>query len=258
MKKYIILDIETTGDEGGYNCPIQFSSIELNPDYKIVNTNNFSIIPDENILPSGICVHGLTLDKIKKNKNSIDIKTAAILLYDILNELNTKENIIIGYNHEKFDLEILNNTFKRFLDKTIEFKNTLDIIHVAKRLIPMPEIGGYKLDAVFTYLFPTKIDTMFKMRAKHDALNDCIITKAVLIGLLKKINKNKAEDLIELMKQPYIMNTFPFGKYKNQLFTEILEFDRQYLLWCYNNNDIMKSWPDLKFTLESIFKKTKK
>jgi uncharacterized protein (DUF3820 family) len=50
------------------------------------------------------------------------------------------------------------------------------------------------------------------------------------------------------MKEVYTDNTFmPFGKYLNR---KLIDVPADYLMWCYQQENIMRKWPQLKEYIE--------
>ena len=68
----------------------------------------------------------------------------------------------------------------------------------------------------------------------HDAAGDV----AVLEQLFKRLEpKMPIEKMVEISKQPLLMRTLSFGKYKGQLFQDIAKTDRRYLQWLLNEKE---------------------
>ena len=120
----------------------------------------------------------------------------------------------------------------------------LDTLRLAKHFIDPLEIGNFKLDTLFVFLFPKKVKQMFKRRNSHDAAEDCKMTNEVMIELGKRyMDTDNVQDIYNKAMTPYILKTWPMGKYKGQ---PLEEADFGYIRWAKNTLDD----PDLKFSLE--------
>ena len=85
---------------------------------------------------------------------------------------------------------------------------------------------------------------MFKRRNSHDALEDCKMTNEVMLELGKRyMNTDNVQDIYEQSIKPYILTTWPMGKYKGQ---PLEDADYGYIRWAKSTLDD----PDLKYSLE--------
>ena len=109
----------------------------------------------------------------------------------------------------------------------------LDTLICAKHLLNTPrhalqylryELGLYKNEKVIA-------QALGKTLNAHDALSDVIITKLLLNHLLL-LADNNIDNLLTLTDEPVLLKVIPFGKYKNETFETIADFDPNYLRWC--------------------------
>jgi hypothetical protein len=86
----------------------------------------------------------------------------------------------------------------------------------------------------------------------HDAIGDVLVMKLLLSHLVKLTQEeyagiNPMQKLAELTQTPVLMQTFKFGKYKDQSIEEIASSDMGYLKWMRNNLELDE---DMKYTLD--------
>ena len=246
MSKYYVFDTETDGhDPQGL---IQLSV--CNQDNEMVF--NEYLNPDGDIVPAALAVHGLTKDFLKDRNNA-----ASIYAY-VYKRMARSPDIFVAQNGQ-FDIDVINT----FMEKNyglpllsdgkkiygpgekLKFQpRLLDTLRLAKHFIDPIEIGNFKLDTLFVFLFPKKVKQMFKRRNSHDALEDCKMTNEVMLELGKRyMNTDNVQDIYEQSVKPYILKTWPMGKYKGQ---PLEDADYGYIRWAKSTLDD----PDLKFSLE--------
>ncbi len=227
----LIFDTETTGLIDA--DMIEFASLCLNGD--ATQDISYKVKPTKPILPSSTVIHGVT----QEEANTYDEPEVVIpSIYEYLLSIPTPL-CFVGHNIN-YDIDIVNRAFIKYIGHEFKPKIVIDTIRLAKKLIPFDEIGGYNLDAVFYYLFPTKLKDLFKMRAIHNAMNDCDLTQYVLIALKTKYDSNNEkvsnwEEFIEYVNKPIDLseNEWTFGKHKGIKFKNT---PRSYITWCLNSD----------------------
>ena len=246
MSKYYIFDTETDGqDPQGL---IQLSVCDQNNEVVF----NEYLKPQGEIKAAALAVHGLTQNFLKDKNNSASI-------YNFINkEMIRSPNIFVAQNGQ-FDIDVINT----FLDNNYGLPTQspesgvysagekakfspklLDTLRLAKHFIDPLEIGNFKLDTLFVFLFPKKVKQMFKRRNSHDASEDCKMTNEVMIELGKRyMNTDNVQDIYNKAITPYILKTWPMGKYKGQ---PLEDADYGYIRWAKSTLDD----PDLKYSLE--------
>ena len=103
-----------------------------------------------------------------------------------------ENNIIIGHNI-RFDIEFIGRALRDnyILDKDIKVKY-IDTLSLSRRLID--DVSNYKLETLKDYM-NVNIES-------HRALSDCLVTNKLYLFLLKKLIKEKQEELeIEKLKK---------------------------------------------------------
>jgi DNA polymerase III epsilon subunit-like protein len=246
MSKYYVFDTETDGhDPQGL---IQLSVCDQDNE----SLFNEYLDPEGDIVPAALAVHGLTKNFLKDYKNSSSIYSF------IYKNMARSPHIFVAQNGQ-FDIDVINT----FMEKNyglplpstgkkvyapgekVEFQpKLLDTLRLAKHFIDPVEIGNFKLDTLFVFLFPKKVKQMFKRRNSHDALEDCKMTNEVMLELGKRyMNTDNVQDIYDQSIKPYILTTWPMGKYKGQ---PLEDADYGYIRWAKSTLDD----PDLKYSLE--------
>jgi DNA polymerase III epsilon subunit-like protein len=173
-KNYIIiLDTETSSF---YNDILQLAYVICDTSGNIIKQVNSFV---KNRLPSteSIKIHGITLDKIKK-----DGKDFYLIIEELIQDISTCETIV-GHNIH-YDLSTIQNDIRSYginiikEDKTpmlniLENIKTVDTITLAGKKI--------KLEELYMELFNKKII------GAHNALNDVLATKECYFCLLKSV-----------------------------------------------------------------------
>lgn len=256
MSKLIIFDTETTGlNEEDRIIQIGAIISELgNPNYFEVAYNELcsSEIP---IKIEAMSTHGIRQNDIK-NKPSYNETKFKIRL----DELNNNENYLIAHNLD-FDLTMLKK--EGFQNK---FK-LIDTLQCAKHLFEIgEEINGYKLPnhklQTFRYMMfsheeeETEAGKYGVEIKAHDAIGDVVILKMFLVKLFLKTKekyqiKNSQDifdKMVELSSTPIMLKKVTFmKKHQDKTLLEILEIDRSYLQYFYNQQCEYKTNSDSNF-----------
>lgn len=255
MNKLACIDIFTTQNDlfGKHNCPVQFSyqvfdesdiydkgKFILNPE----NSNTINIIPDEDMSMAGYRTTGMNDDYIKSGEyNGVELSQALENIYGVLTDFLNNGYYIMGYNHVKYDLDILNSSFERVLQKSrIDFPKDkiIDVMEFAENIISVTKCGNYATDSVFLALTNdlTKLETLKSVKS---TLTDMKLTKLILMMLLNKISTERKFTCSEIVtiidKLKRKVNRFNFGKYKGLTLEEVFKKDTQYVSWLLKHTD---------------------
>ena len=164
----VILDTETTGLSTLENHRIvEIGCVELNnqiPTDKIFHTY---LNPQRPVSDEAYKIHGYS------NEFLSDKKTFSEISEDFLNFIKDKKLII---HNAPFDLSFLNYELKLINKKTIDKKNVIDTLEIARSKYPGAQNS---LDALCKRF---NIDN--SKREKHNALLDCYLLKEVYINLI--------------------------------------------------------------------------
>lgn len=239
----VYLDTETTANTR--NEPIEISYIAVIPDARMEIQKYLK--PEEPCLPCATVVHGLSEKFLSEQIPIADgLEEATIDLFN-----NIESYAIIGYNVE-FDTTVINSACSHYLDKEYNPSCVIDVMKIAKKMIPINEVGKYSLDAVYNYLMPDKLEELLEKRSSHSALVDCDLTRQVFRKLLPMAFPDSKPSLTEIMEYanaPIIIDVWPFGKHKGVPIEKVMASDKQYANWFMYKADFRDSWADLVFTL---------
>ena len=164
----VILDTETTGLSTASNHKIvEIGCIELKDQIPTNKTFHTYLNPQRAVSEDAFKVHGYS-DKFLSDK-----KVFSEIAEEFLNFIEGKKLII---HNAPFDLSFLDYELKLVNKKTINRKNVIDTLELARSKYPGAQNS---LDALCKRF---KIDN--SKREKHSALVDCQLLKEVYINLL--------------------------------------------------------------------------
>ena len=164
----VILDTETTGLSTASNHKIvEIGCIELKDQIPTNKTFHTYLNPQRPVSEDALKVHGYS-DKFLSDK-----KVFSEIVEEFLNFIEGKKLII---HNAPFDLSFLDYELKLVNKKTINSKNVIDTLELARSKYPGAQNS---LDALCKRF---KIDN--SKREKHSALVDCQLLKEVYINLL--------------------------------------------------------------------------
>ncbi len=177
----VILDTETTGLlVAEKHRIVEIGCVELNNQIPTNNIYHTYINPKRSVSEEAYKVHGYS------EKFLSDKKVFSEIAEDFLNFIKNKKIII---HNAPFDLSFLNYELKLINRKTIDVKNVIDTLEIARGKYPGSQNS---LDALCKRF---NIDN--SRREKHNALIDCNLLKEVYVNLLDqkepKLNLESSE-----------------------------------------------------------------
>ena len=228
-KPIVWIDIETTGVSLAKDEIVQLAAVRITPEGKQV-TKKWLIKPSIEIPEEATEIHGITNEMVK---DCAPFKSLASTIRSIL-----KDNIIAGYNIDKFDIPILKRQIHEegYFIESWELE-TLDVFKLVKVLF------SRKLGDVY------KRETGKELEDSHDAYADAIGAKVLLDALInnhklpsdipgvkelyKELNddKNFCDSLGKLYECEKGIIRFNFGKHKDDPVHE----HKDYAKWMINN-----------------------
>ena len=190
----IFLDTETTGLslQDGHRI-IEIACVEtkdLIPTKKIFHT---LINPERKVSEDAIKIHGYTDEILKDKKKFSDIADELIKFID-------GKRLII--HNAPFDISFLNYELKKINKKTIENKNVIDSLEIARSKFPS---GSNSLNNLCK-----KFNIDLTRRKKHNALLDCELLREVYIHLTEQ----KEPSLIFQESNDFLKDPSSFKKLK--------------------------------------------
>jgi len=242
MAKYILLDTETTG-AGEVDRVIQLGFMVLGRPSDEPEIYNQFCSTEQEIAYEAMEVHNITPDMIMNEPSCIE--TSA---FKRLQELNTSDNYMFIQN-APFDLGMLK---KEGFELNMQL---IDTLRCAKHLFS--ELNSHRLQymryALGMYKSEKEVAKELGVDIKaHDAMGDVLVMKMLISELTKKVrelypDENPMQKLVALTKQPVLMRTFKFGKYKGQSIADIALSDMGYLKWMLNNMQDLEE--DMRYTI---------
>lgn len=161
LKNFVVLDIETTGLQPGIEYskskPIQISALRVMHG-RVLSTLSFYVNPGSHIPAFITDLTGITDRTVKDGKS---VEDAMSLLYNFLEY----DDVILGYNIEKFDIPFLNIFMDYYLGMRLE-NQTCDVLKLARKLLKDHSLANMKQVTVAEYF---GIDAS----KAHNALEDC-------------------------------------------------------------------------------------
>lgn len=242
-KDLIIIDTETNGQDP--QEPVQVAAIGEDFIFSVW------MKPTKPCIPVAIAVHG------KDDAALADFFTVEQIFKDYMGDyfLNKYNNYCYcGYNVD-FDVKVISHACETYCGKPW-VPVTLDVLQMARKLIPVSLVGSHSLDTVYQYLFPEKLDHLMLVRGIHSADVDCQMTKEVLYELWERVPEAPTlADLVKWTSAPMLLTEWPFGKHKGKAINDVLKHDMQYVSWFLYKCDFRASWKDLEFTLNTLLNK---
>tara|TARA_Y100000590_G_C15535938_1_gene945025 strand:+ start:259 stop:936 length:678 start_codon:yes stop_codon:yes gene_type:complete len=177
----IILDTETTGlSTTEKHRIVEIGCVELNNQIPTNNIFHEYINPQRPVSEEAYKVHGYS-DKFLSDK-----KTFSEIAEKFLDFIKNKKLVI---HNAPFDLSFLNYELKLINFKTIDKKNVIDTLEIARSKYPGSQNS---LDALCK-----KFNIDNSRREKHNALIDCHLLKEVYVNLVDqkapKLNLENSE-----------------------------------------------------------------
>ncbi|MBA1438442.1 MAG: 3'-5' exonuclease [Epsilonproteobacteria bacterium] len=240
MAKYIILDTETTGTDEEDRI-IQLGYMVLGD--KEIEVHNEFCSSDVAIKIPAMEAHGITPEMIEGKPPFSELSS-----FTRLQELNDASNYMIIHN-APFDLGMLKKEGFACQMKLI------DTLRVAKHIFDDEEAHRlqyfrYKL-GIYKYEQEEANKLGIEVKA-HDAIGDVLVLKLFLTELKNAVQKkfpdvNAVEKMVQLTKEPILIKTFRFGKYRGRAVSEVAQEDAGYLRWMLNNMENLDE--DMRYTI---------
>ena len=221
----VILDTETTGLSTTENHRIvEIGCIELENQIPTNKIFHKYINPQRSVSEDALKIHGYS-DKFLSEK-----KTFSEISEDFLNFIKDKKLVI---HNAPFDLSFLNYELELIKKKSIDKKNVVDTLELARLKYPGAQNS---LDALCKRF---NIDN--SRREKHSAIIDCHLLKEVYVNLLDqkapKLNLQNEEDILSANSNNVINTNRKVPGRVIKLSKEELELHKKYL-----KNDLQKNY----------------
>jgi DNA polymerase-3 subunit epsilon len=269
----VILDLETTGTDVGKDRILEIALLKIMPDGQRISwppqtgrEHRFVINPGIPIPPATSMIHGIYDDDVKDAPRFFEV---APKLFKFLFECD-----LGGFNSNRFDIPLLAEEFLRAgIDFSVE----------GRRLVDVQELFHFMeqrtLKAAYKFYCHKSLDNA------HEALPDVLATFDVLDAMVERYKNVQVADSNGAMYNPIkadvdtlhligsrkrradlaghlIFNdqnqpVFNFGKYKQQLLSEVFKKDPGYYGWLMNadfpmyTKKVVTEWRD-KYRSDSV------
>lgn len=241
MAKYFV-DVESTGVDLVNDRVIQLALI-IDDDKALKHFSDLCYT-EAKMSFSAMGVHHITPEMLEDKYWPDETDT-----FLALSDGNDEQNYFISHGNE-LDLVMLKH-------EGFECKMKLiDTNQCAKHLLKDAE--DYKLQTLrYQYgLYKKEQNIAEKMGLQsikaHDALGDAILHYLLFELLLERVSGD-INELVKLTKEDILLESVPFGKYKDKMtFEELFKENPNYLVWIYAN---MNMWSDLEHTVKHWLKK---
>lgn len=166
VSDYTVVDIETTSLDSYYGEILEISAIKVKNN-KVVDQFSELIKINEEVGYFTTRLTGITNDMILREGKELTLVLQSFKDF-------VRDDIIIGHN-VNFDINFLYDSMKENLGIYLT-NDYIDTLRLSRKVLP--QLGHHKLDDLIDYFD-------LKVRNKHRALNDCILTNQVYIELSK-------------------------------------------------------------------------
>ncbi|NFD31876.1 helicase [Clostridium botulinum] len=180
----VVFDVESTGINTTEDEIVQIAGIKINNKGEVIESFQRFLTPKKFVGDSYL-VHGFSDQFLKENGEN-----KKVVLKDFLEFI--KDTVIVGHN-VAFDISILNSELERLSLEKASFKTYYDTLDISRRFYP--SLTNHKLETL-SKLFNTET------KSSHDAMDDILATKDVLMAMLK-----------EKVKPTIINRMVVYGKY---------------------------------------------
>ncbi|AUN25092.1 helicase [Clostridium botulinum] len=180
----VVFDVESTGINIIEDEIVQIAGIKINNKGEVIESFRRFLNPKKSVGDSYL-VHGFSDQFLKENGEN-----KKVVLKDFLKFI--KDTVIVGHN-VTFDISILNSELERLSLEKASFKTYYDTLDIARRFYP--SLTNHKLETL-SKLFNTET------KSSHDAMDDILATKDVLMVMLR-----------EKVKPTIINRMVVYGKY---------------------------------------------
>ncbi|MCK9416427.1 exonuclease domain-containing protein [Candidatus Dojkabacteria bacterium] len=257
--KRLFVDTETTGTDKEKHGVHQISGI-IEIDGKVMEMFDIKLCPFEGCVyeQEAMDVTGKTVEEIKQYQSESDgYQEFTNLLCRYVQKFNKKDKfIVVGYN-VKFDIEFLYQLFIRNNDNylfSFIWGNPIEVMTMATLVFEKdrPEMENFQLGTVVK-----KAGITVNSNDLHNAVTDIKITYELFYKLYNMkyniddfINPSDDKAMIIITKplpkpnRATIDYLFPFGKYKGQSVSSMIDDDPQYVIWWNENVEKFSGFDD--------------
>lgn len=279
IKNILFFDIETSGLNIKEDKILQISGFlyDYSDTHKIMEDTKFDVYIDPrkdfpnntnfnlNITEAASNLHGITIDYLDKNSDStLSLRQFYENIFKpLIEDKNT--NAIGTYNGTTFDIPFLIENLKNIGYDGSDIEKLFIGLYNIDSYIIETKLTSRKLEDVYekyTGISPNtiKIDNQDNMEGFHNSYFDIEATLKVFQAQtgLSKYNEESMIQPILCTNNSFIIDSggiykeqpiINIGKYRGKLVTEVIENDRNYMTWYWNN---VISIPGRKYLTEYL------
>ena len=209
--KILLLDTETTDLERARLVQLAYKNLATGT---VVNEY---FKPPVAITFGSMAIHHITNEMVADKPSFKDSDHHATL------SMALQDAVLVAHN-AAFDIQVLQN-------EGIAVPVHIDTLRVARHVLATPQHALQYL----RYALGLKVAPA----TAHDALGDILVLEALYAHLTEAVAKkfslatdeDVVKKMIALTKDPVLLTTLGFGKYRGKTYEEVAKFDRGYLEW---------------------------
>lgn len=176
----VIFDVESTGVNILEDEIVQISGVKINYKGEVIDSFERFLIPSKSVGDSQL-VHGFSDEFLKQNGEE-----KRKVLIDFLQFING--TLLVGHN-VGYDIGILNSELSRSNMEKAQFIDYYDTLDIARRFYP--KLHNHKLETL-SDIFKTEV------RSSHNAMDDVLATKDILIKMVEEKIKGTSIERINI------------------------------------------------------------
>ncbi|MBD7916307.1 UvrD-helicase domain-containing protein [Clostridium sp. Sa3CUN1] len=200
----IIFDVESTGIDVTEDEIIQIAAIRINKDGQVIEKFE-KFLKNKKSVESSFNVHGFSDEFLKKNGEDKEKVLKEFVDF-------SKDSVIVGHNVQ-YDINILTSELSRNNITGLSFKTFYDTLDIYRRF--HTKLPNYKLETL-SRIFSTE------NKPSHDAMDDILATKDLLVRAIKKDIMPTSLKRISLMNK-HLKSFNKINDALNNLFTRAYE-----------------------------------
>lgn len=200
----IIFDVESTGTDVTEDEIIQIAAIRINKDGQVIESFE-KFLKNKKSVESSFNVHGFSDEFLKLNGEDKEKVLKEFIDF-------SKDSVIVGHNVQ-YDINILTSELSRNNITGLSFKTFYDTLDIYRRF--HTKLPNYKLETL-SRIFSTE------NKPSHDAMDDILATKDLLVRAIKKDIMPTSLKRISLMNK-HLKSFNKINDALNNLFTRAYE-----------------------------------
>lgn len=211
----VIFDTETTGIVAADDRLVELAGVNLDAEFPIFST---LVNPERDIPAEARAIHHIGPDDIVGAPSEKEALGSFIRHF----QDDSPNPLVLAAHNAKFD--------RGFVERINPALSPFYICTYKCALVTWPDAPGHS-NQVLRYYLGLDVDVPEGL-FPHRALYDCIVTRAILLELLKH---HSLRELVHISNNPVLLHKVSFGKHKGKLWSEV---DYGYLKWIVGQPDM--------------------